>query len=74
MSSMYQLPFEKPIYDLENQLAELEASSNGQFGVSDEVQRMRREIDGLKRKVSPVAPWGSASGTGSACSSTPTIP
>lgn len=51
MSKMYQLSFEKPIYELEVRLADLEAESKSKLGVSDEIQRMRREIDGLKRKV-----------------------
>lgn len=48
-SSLY-LPFEKPIYELEAQLSELEANSNGK-GVTDEVRKMRRDLDNLVRKV-----------------------
>ncbi|QDU61875.1 Acetyl-coenzyme A carboxylase carboxyl transferase subunit alpha [Planctomycetes bacterium Pan216] len=51
MEKIFQLPFEKPIYDLEAQLADLEAKSVSQFGVSDEVRRMRRELDNMKRKI-----------------------
>lgn len=46
-----QLPFEKSIYELEAQLEELEKVSDPKFGVSEEVRRMRREIESLKRKV-----------------------
>lgn len=51
MSSIYQLPFEKPIYELENKLEALEADSHGRFGVSDQVRKLRRELDELKRTV-----------------------
>lgn len=51
MNTVYQLPFEKPIYELEARLAELEASSNGELGITDEVRAMRRELDNLVRKV-----------------------
>ena len=55
MSSIHQLPFEKPIYELEAKLeaflTRLKSESNGQFGVTEEERSMRREIDNLKRKV-----------------------
>ena len=57
-SGIFQLSFEKPIYDLEAQLEVLEAASEGKFGVSDQVRRMRREIDALKRKTyEKLTPW-----------------
>lgn len=58
MSKIYQLPFEKPIYELEAKLNEIEAQSSGQFGVSDEVRRMRRELENLTRKIyDNLTPW-----------------
>lgn len=52
------LSFEKEIYELEDALAKLEASSGGQFGTSEEVRRMRREVVNLKRKkYSNLTPW-----------------
>lgn len=57
-NSLYQLPFEKPIYDLETQLADLEAKSGEQFGVSDTVREMRRLVDSMKRDVySKLTAW-----------------
>src|SRR5262249_54191447 len=39
------LAFEKPIYDLEDKIAELEANLNGQLGTTpDSVRKMRREL------------------------------
>lgn len=57
-TTIYQLPFEKPIYELENQLQEVERQSNGQFGVSDKVREMRKLVDEMKRNVySNLTPW-----------------
>ncbi|MGL5096885.1 MAG: carboxyl transferase domain-containing protein, partial [Planctomycetia bacterium] len=50
-TTMHQLPFEKPIYELEQRLGELETQSHGRAGITDEVRRMRRELDQVKRKV-----------------------
>src|SRR5436190_14464923 len=52
------LPFEKDIYQLEEALAKLEASANGQAGTSEEIRRMRRELANLKRKIySNLSAW-----------------
>ena len=51
MSEIYQLPFEKPIYDLEAKLAELEVSTDGRLRDSEAVRRMRAEVDELKRQI-----------------------
>lgn len=45
------LSFEKPIYEMEDLLARLEASVNGQVGGSEEVRRIRRELVSLKRRI-----------------------
>ena len=52
------LPFEKEIYAMEDLLAQLEASANGQLGGGEEVRRVRRELANLKRKIySDLQPW-----------------
>jgi len=47
----YLLPFEKPIYELEVRLEELQKTAGVRLGGSDESKRLRREIDELRRKV-----------------------
>lgn len=44
------LPFERPIHELETRLAELEASAAGK-AATDEIRRLRKELDNLVRKV-----------------------
>ena len=57
MAPQYRLPFETPIYELEELLAKLEAA-NGQLGDSPEVPQIRRELVNLKRKIySNLTPW-----------------
>jgi acetyl-CoA carboxylase carboxyl transferase subunit alpha len=51
MPPQIRLPFEKDIYEMEDLLAKLEASANGQLGSSDEVRRIRRELNNLIRKI-----------------------
>ena len=52
MATQNGLPFEKAIYEMEDLLAKLEASSpSGQAGASDEIRRMRREVTSLIRKI-----------------------
>jgi acetyl-CoA carboxylase carboxyl transferase subunit alpha len=56
MTTPQRLPFEKPIYELEDALARLEADANG--AASEEMRRMRRELVNLKRKVyNNLTPW-----------------
>jgi acetyl-CoA carboxylase carboxyl transferase subunit alpha len=45
------LSFEKPIYEMEDLLAKLEANVNGPLSGSEEVRRIRRELVNLKRKI-----------------------
>ncbi len=57
-ATLHRLSFEKPIYDLEDQIAALEADSAGKGQRSDEVSRLRREVSDLKRKIfGNLAPW-----------------
>src|SRR4051812_21226869 len=47
----YLLPFEKPIHELEVRLEELQRSSGARLSASDEIKRLRREIEDLRRRV-----------------------
>jgi acetyl-CoA carboxylase carboxyl transferase subunit alpha len=51
MTPQFQLPFEKPIYDLEAQLARLESQPNPTPTTLDAIRNMRNEIQRMKREV-----------------------
>jgi len=52
------LPFEKDIYEMEELLSRLEASSTGDLTNSEEMRRLRRELVALKRRIySNLSPW-----------------
>jgi acetyl-CoA carboxylase carboxyl transferase subunit alpha len=51
MPPAYRLPFERPIYELEDRLAELEALPNPDLEVKDKIRTTRVEIVRLKREV-----------------------
>jgi acetyl-CoA carboxylase carboxyl transferase subunit alpha len=51
MPPQIRLPFEKEIYEVEDLLAKLEASTGGELGSSDEIRRIRRELNNLIRKI-----------------------
>ena len=54
----YLLPFEKPIYELELRLEELQKEAWARLGASPEIKRLRREIDELRRRVfSDLTAW-----------------
>lgn len=54
----HQLPFEKPIFDLEDQLAALEAEPDPTSAVQDSIQRMRVEITRVTReRYENLDPW-----------------
>ncbi|HMP58930.1 MAG TPA: acetyl-CoA carboxylase carboxyltransferase subunit alpha [Gemmatales bacterium] len=61
MATVYQLPFEKDIYEAEASLARLEAAAGGDGSdgtASEEVRRIRRELAALKRRIfSQLTPW-----------------
>jgi hypothetical protein len=46
MMPRHWLSFEKPIYEMEEALAKLEAAGN-----AEEVRRLRRELVNLKKKI-----------------------
>ncbi|HUG90554.1 MAG TPA: acetyl-CoA carboxylase carboxyltransferase subunit alpha [Planctomycetaceae bacterium] len=54
----HQLPFEKPIYELESQLEKLEAQPNPTAASKDAIRKMRIEINRMKREVfANLDPW-----------------
>lgn len=58
MPAQYQLPFERQIYELEEQLAQLEAQSNPTPVLVESIRNMRTEISRLKREVfENLDPW-----------------
>ncbi len=58
MAPQHQLPFEKPIYELEAQLSKLEAEPNPTPAVQESVRRMRVELTQLTReRYENLDPW-----------------
>lgn len=60
MSNIVHLPFERPIYELESKLAELEARTDGEGKnrVSDEIREVRRALENMIRKIyGDLTPW-----------------
>jgi acetyl-CoA carboxylase carboxyl transferase subunit alpha len=51
MSAQHQLPFERPIYELERQLEQLEAQPNPSANTKDAIRKMRVEITRMKREI-----------------------
>ncbi len=57
-SSQQRLPLERTIYELEDQLAELERSADQSPKTLDEIRRLRRElVEEKKRVYSRLEPW-----------------
>ncbi|MCP4855497.1 MAG: acetyl-CoA carboxylase carboxyltransferase subunit alpha [Fuerstiella sp.] len=58
MAPQHQLPFEKPIYELEAQLSKLEAEPNPTPAVQESVRRMRVELTQMTReRYETLDPW-----------------
>ena len=58
MSTATPLPFERPIFELENQLRELEAQPNPSAATRSSIRNMRKEIAQLTGEVfSQLSPW-----------------
>src|SRR5436190_6829638 len=58
MASRIRLSFEKEIYEMEDQLANLEGAINGPPTDAEETRRLRRELIHLKRKIyNNLTPW-----------------
>lgn len=52
------LAFERPIYELEARLAELESASEDDLAAREEVRRLKRELSDTKKRVyANLAPW-----------------
>ena len=58
MAPQHQLPFEKPIYDLEDQLSKLEAEPTPTSAVQESIRRMRVELTQMTReRYMNLDPW-----------------
>jgi acetyl-CoA carboxylase carboxyl transferase subunit alpha len=58
MAPLYRLPFEKEIYEMEDLLAKMASGANGPVGSSDEIRRLRRELNNLiRKKYSNLSAW-----------------
>ena len=58
MSTLRPLPFERPIYELETQLEQLEKQPNPTPNTKDAIRSMRNEITKMKREVfAHLSPW-----------------
>lgn len=58
MSPQHQLPFEKPIYELEDQLSRLESEPNPTPAVQESIRRMRVEVTQMTReRYENLDPW-----------------
>lgn len=57
-SPTHRLPFERPIYELEERLARLETLADQDAGARDEVRSLRKELAETKRRIfSQLEPW-----------------
>ncbi len=58
MAPQHQLPFEKPIYELESQLSKMEAERDPTPAVKDSIRRMRVEVTQMTReRYENLNPW-----------------
>ena len=57
-SANYQLDFERPLYQLEEKIAEMKANDDGTQAAREERRRLRRELTDLRKKIySELTPW-----------------
>ena len=57
-ANLFRLPFEKPIYELEDRLAALEAQADKPAEAAEEIRALRRQITEEKRRVfGNLEPW-----------------
>lgn len=58
MPPVYRLPFERPIHELEDKLSKLEATSDPDPVVKDEIRHLRVELTRLRREIfERLDPW-----------------
>jgi acetyl-CoA carboxylase carboxyl transferase subunit alpha len=58
MSPLRPLPFERPIYELEAQLEQLEVQPHPTINTTDAIRAMRNEVNRMKREVyAHLTPW-----------------
>jgi acetyl-CoA carboxylase alpha subunit len=50
-ATLHRLSFEKPIYELEEQIAAMESTRDSGAQQQDELRRLRRELSDLKKRV-----------------------
>ena len=55
MAPQHQLPFEKPIYDLEEQLEKLESEPDPSPALKDSIRRMRVELTQITLTVEDIS-------------------
>ena len=57
-SANYQLDFERPLYQLEEKIAEMKANDDGTQAAREDRRRLRRELTELRKKIySELTPW-----------------
>ncbi len=57
-SANYQLDFERPLYQLEEKIAEMKANDDGTQAAREDRRRLRRELTDLRKKIySELTPW-----------------
>ncbi len=57
-TSLHRLGFERPIYELEGRIADLDATGTENPAVRDELRRLRRELVELTKRIfSQLSPW-----------------
>ena len=57
-SGIYQLEFERPLAELEAQIAELDAQDDSTDGIVEKRRELRRELTDLRKKIySDLTPW-----------------
>ena len=57
-SGNYQLEFERPLAELEAQIAELDAQDDSTDGIVEKRRELRRELTDLRKKIySDLTPW-----------------
>ncbi len=57
-TTLHRLPLERPIYELEDKIAALEAASDKTVEVQESLRQMRRELTDLKKRVfRQLSPW-----------------